>query len=355
MAVRDHNNIELTIVDVAPHTYTVTGAPRAQDNRVWNLDRERFGNQRTLFAALLRRHVGVYATRNCQVRTVEELDRVSAGFIAFTDITDWITQRDPEHWWPCDEAAGDILDIGSNTQGANIQFEHHSGTTGSPAEPAPSPQLPERQAGGPDPTTDSIDWGDSTLNWAITGSGGSPEVAIKGGVTGSVVWFFRSTLAVTAGAETILVSELSDRVQAVALGFGGKGRPGAARALSVYLSAATANDNKVWYHDSNLADAGLMDDQWHTVGWTQDGSGPRLYVDGTERTTLTVSQGSPPGDDAWFENNIFPIRSAFANGRWVSRDAEVWHDCERTGPVFVLRNDVMSESDFAVLHALVVQ
>ena len=75
--VRDHNNIELTIVEGgSPHTegiYAVSGAPLAGDNRNFNLNGDSNGSERVRLNGLLKRHYGIYTPANCHVANVAEL------------------------------------------------------------------------------------------------------------------------------------------------------------------------------------------------------------------------------------------------------------------------------------------
>ena len=72
--LRDHDNVEITISDVSPRTegtYTISGAPLAADNRLWNLVGDRYGSERIRLNGLLKRHYGVYA--GVHVANVSEL------------------------------------------------------------------------------------------------------------------------------------------------------------------------------------------------------------------------------------------------------------------------------------------
>jgi hypothetical protein len=246
---------------------------------------------------------------------------------AAADIADFIASLGTAvtHRWKHDEVAVPLLDTGD---GSAIDLTE-VGTMGG------------FELGGPDDSTESIDYASSSTFVRNT------SVGFSSAATGTVLAFvknFGTTVTVVCNSNTVN--------EAFTFSFGmnpqGTGTP---NRIGASMFLANLFNRRQWIGSTDTT-SWSADGLWHLIGWVADGSGTmRINVDGVEDTVSEATLGTPPASSAWFTDVAQAnSRGVLGNNRFSSGSGNMTGEASE---VLILDGVELTEAQFAELFSLI--
>jgi hypothetical protein len=208
-------------------------------------------------------------------------------------LAQYITQLAPQHLWKWDETFSfvpdTVFDTGSATAD-NMTLSSGAFTSDNP---------------GPDTLN-------STKSFSFVA--GPAARCIDNGITpalgtsavGSFVWFIKKNTGFSINNHNLFVTDTSAVNQQMRVGISA-GKP-------FLFFVPTPGNAMQW--DADVAPF-TANDTWQMMVWVQanDGTGPKLYVNGTLRSITGTPQGTPPPNNYWFAD-CGNTRAQFFAGNW---------------------------------------